>query len=37
MASTLETSMSKRRVEKDKLRAALAGDDDSKDTGTSRR
>ena len=29
MASTLETSMSKRRVEKDKLRAALAGDDDT--------
>ena len=29
MASTLQTSMSKRRVEKDKLRAALAGDDDT--------
>jgi len=31
MAATLETSMAKRRDEKEKLRAALAGDDDPKD------
>jgi cobalamin synthase len=37
MASTLETSMSKRRVEKEKLRAALAGDDETPDRKPSRR
>ncbi len=37
MASTLETSMSKRRVEKEKLRAALAGDDETSDPKPSRR
>ena len=37
MASTLETSMSKRRVEKEKLRAALAGDDDTANPKPSRR
>jgi hypothetical protein len=37
MATTIERSMSKRKVEKDKLRAALAGDDDPNvDTGTGR-
>jgi cobalamin synthase len=37
MASTLETSMSKRRVDKEKLRAALAGDDETSDPKPSRR
>jgi Protein of unknown function (DUF4229) len=37
MASTLESSMSKRRVEKEKLRAALAGDDETRDPKPSRR
>jgi len=37
MASTLESSMSKRRVEKEKLRAALAGDDDTAKPKPSRR
>jgi len=34
MAATLETSMAKRRDEKEKLRAALAGDDEPKDVRT---
>lgn len=37
MASTLETSMSKRRVEKEKLRAALAGDEETAKPKPSRR
>jgi Protein of unknown function (DUF4229) len=36
MASTIESSMSKRRAEKEKLRAALAGDDEPDDAGTRR-
>jgi hypothetical protein len=36
MAVTIEASMSKRRADKDKLRAALAGEDDPKQTGTRR-
>ncbi len=34
MAATLENSRSKRRADKERLRAALAGDDDPKDRGT---
>jgi hypothetical protein len=34
VAATLETSISKRRAEKEKLRSALAGDDETKLTVT---